>query len=205
MTTIYLARHGQDKDNVSGILNGHRNQPLTKLGKEQAVKTAGHIKAENLSLDHIYSSPLDRAYVTAQIIAEINNVSEPEKLNLLIERDFGVMEGKPVSEIENLCAPHILKTDTVIYFLNPRNAETFPDLLVRSEEIIKFCKTNHENQSILLVTHGDIGKMIYASYYNLPWEKVLSSFHFGNSELLVLSRDVEPEDAHVFKQNQHNH
>lgn len=50
MTTIYLARHGQDEDNLNGVLNGHRNQPLTGLGKQQAVTTAEHIKEQNLHL-----------------------------------------------------------------------------------------------------------------------------------------------------------
>lgn len=30
---------------------------------------------------------------------------------------------------------------------------------------------------ILLVTHGDIGQMIYAAYYNLDWKDVLQLFH----------------------------
>lgn len=32
MSKIYLARHGQDKDNSEGILNGHRDTPLTDIG-----------------------------------------------------------------------------------------------------------------------------------------------------------------------------
>ncbi len=115
------------------------------------------------------------------------------------------MEGKLVSDIEKLCTPDILKTDTVTYFLNPDNAETFPDLLQRSLKIIQYVKKNHKDKSVLLVTHGDIGKMIYAEYYNLPWKDVLMSFHFGNCELLKLSDNTEPEGAHVFTQNQHNH
>ncbi len=63
----------------------------------------------------------------------------------------------------------------------------------------------HEDGSILLVTHGDVGKMIYAAYYNLGWKDVLTQFHFGNCELLLLSEDSPATEAHVFKQNQHNH
>ncbi len=32
MLTIYVARHGQDKDNEAGILNGRRDMPLTLKG-----------------------------------------------------------------------------------------------------------------------------------------------------------------------------
>ncbi len=205
MTTIYLARHGQDEDNLNGILNGHRNKPLTVLGKQQAVITANHINDQGIKFDYVYSSPLDRAYTTARIITETNSLSAPEKIDLLIERDFGVMEGKLVSDIERLCTPNILKTDAVTYFLNPDNAETFPDLLQRSSELIKYVEEAKKNKSVLLVTHGDIGKMIYAKYYNLPWKDVLKSFHFGNCELLKLSTDTDSGEAQVFTQNQHNH
>ena len=50
MTTIYIARHGQNEDNVRGILNGHRDLPLTDLGRQQARQLARHIKDRELVL-----------------------------------------------------------------------------------------------------------------------------------------------------------
>ncbi len=47
--------------------------------------------------------------------------------------------------------------------------------------------------------------MIYAAYYRLDWLGVLSIFHFGNSELLLLSTDSGPEDSHAFRIEQFNH
>jgi hypothetical protein len=47
--------------------------------------------------------------------------------------------------------------------------------------------------------------MIYAAYYNVPWQDVLQQFHFGNSELILLSPDSPADDAHVFTIEQHNH
>ncbi|MBP7769257.1 histidine phosphatase family protein, partial [Candidatus Saccharibacteria bacterium] len=38
--SIYIARHGQNKDNAEGILNGHRDRPLTELGRRQAMELA---------------------------------------------------------------------------------------------------------------------------------------------------------------------
>ena len=40
MLKIYLVRHVQNKDNADGILNGHRDEPLTDLGFAQAHETA---------------------------------------------------------------------------------------------------------------------------------------------------------------------
>lgn len=205
MLKIYLTRHGQDEDNARGILNGRRDRPLTKLGFEQAGVLAEKIKEAGLAFDVIYSSPLVRAHETAKTISRALGMPPPRILGDLIEHDFGVMTGKPINDIEKLCAPDIIKTDPVIYFLSPEGAETYPDLLERGEKIVAWVKDRHADGNILLVTHGTIGKMIYAAYYGFDWRRALTTFHFGNSELLLLSEDSPAETAHVFKAEQYNH
>lgn len=205
MLKIYIARHGQNEDNVNGILNGHRDLPLTKLGFSQANELASGILEAELSFDAIYSSPLSRAHWTAEIVAGVLGMPVTV-LPELIERDFGIMTGKLASDIERLCAPDIVKTETITYFLSPEGAETFPMLKEqRGRKVLELIRQMHTDGSVLLVTHGDIGKMIYAAYYDLDWRDVLTLFHFGNSELILLAEDSKPEDAHVLRIAQHNH
>jgi broad specificity phosphatase PhoE len=204
MLKIYLARHGQDNDNVRGILNGHRDEPLTPLGVEQAKELAEKIKESGIKFDKIYSSPQKRAYRTAEIISELLLMNKPEVLDELIERDFGIMTGRLKAESELMCSPDILKTKTIDYFLSPEGAETFPELVVRGRKILDKINAWHADGSVLLVTSGDIGKMIYAAYYNLDWKSVLQLFHFGNSDLLLLAADSSSDDAQVFKIKQYN-
>lgn len=206
MTKIYIVRHGQDQDNANGLLNGHRDTALTEIGLEQANQIAKKIQEANLVFDKIYSSPLQRAYRTAEIIADKLNLPQPEKLDLLIERDVGIMSGKEIADIENLCSPDIiLKAEIITYFLEAEGAETFPQVQNRASQVLEFLTNNHNNQNILLVTHGDLGKMLYAEYYNIDWREVLESFHFGNSELLLLSPDSPAEHTHIFNIEQYNH
>jgi hypothetical protein len=47
--------------------------------------------------------------------------------------------------------------------------------------------------------------MVYAEYYNIDWREVLESFHFGNSELLLLAPDSPAENTHIFNIEQYNH
>lgn len=204
MLNIYLVRHGQNKDNEAGILNGHRDEPLTALGKQQAQDLAGFIKEHGLIFTKVYSSPLIRAYETATEITKTLTLPEPEVLPLLIERDFGEMTGQKIADIESLCAPKIIKTSTVVYFLEVPGAETFPDLILRAKKLLKSITDKHSNGNILLVGHGDFGKMVYAAYYDLPWEDVLRSFHFGNSELLLLAPGTPLEKTRIFKTAQFN-
>jgi probable phosphoglycerate mutase len=199
MLKIYLARHGQNVDNQNGILNGHRDEPLTNKGIEQAHEIADKIKDAEIIFDAVYSSPLSRAFQTAQVIVETVGAPEPQKDELLIERDFGIMTGHQVSDIESMCAPDIIKTETVTYFLDPEGAETFPDLMARGALVLDKINRNHQSGNVLLVCHGDIGKMIYAKYYNLDWQTTLTQFEFRNCDLLLLSPDSPAETAHAFK------
>ncbi|MBL8030869.1 MAG: histidine phosphatase family protein [Candidatus Doudnabacteria bacterium] len=204
MLHIYLARHGQDEDNAAGILNGRRDKSLTEIGINQAETVAHKIAEASLQFDAIYTSPLLRTRQTADIIAKKIHGPTPTALEELIERDFGCMSGKLQSTITEACAPDIIITPTIVYFLNPEGAETFPDLLKRAQGLLDRMHTLHTHGSVLLVTHGDFGKMIYAQYYQLPWQDVLTQFHFGNSELLLLSPDSPANQAHVFEIQQHN-
>lgn len=201
MLKIFISRHGQNEDNARGILNGHRDLPLTELGRQQARDLADGIAELGLTFDAVYSSPLSRAFETAQVVASKLNMPEPTILDDLIERDFGVMTGVEQTRIAELCSPDIIQTDTVTYFLNPDGAETFPDLIERSQKLLQKLKSRHPDGQILLVCHGDLGKMIYAAAAGRDWEEVLRGFHFGNGDLI----EVSPEgDAHTIKLPQHN-
>ena len=202
MTEIFIARHGQNEDNASGILNGHRDLPLTGLGRKQAKELGEGIKAAGLQFDAVYSSPLSRAHETAVVAARSASLPEPVKYDGIIERDFGVMTGQPASRVEELCTPDIIKTETITYFLSPEGAETFDDLVVRGHAVLDDMRARHTSQKVLLVCHGDIGKMIYAAATGKNWRDVLVDFHFGNGDLIETSGDGE---AHTIKLQQFNH
>lgn len=200
--TIYIARHGQNEDNANGVLNGHRDLPLTGKGREQAVELADGVKQLNLGIKTVVSSPLIRARTTAEIVAKKLQLDVHVE-QMLIERDFGVMTGKPVVDVEKLCAPKIVKAENITYFLEPAGGETFPNLIGRAYEFLTLARRKYEEPA-LFVTHGDIGKMLYAAYYDLPWMHLLTQFHFGNCDLLELSPSSRHDQSHVIHIPQHN-
>lgn len=199
MPDIYLARHGEDKDNAEGILNGRRDRDLTDRGKRQARNLAYKIRGLEADIDKVYASPLQRAYNTAEIITEKLGLDSPEEVEELKEREFGCMTGEKAEKIEELPEEELIYTDRITYFLSPEGAETFPELLERGERALETLERYQDSGDILAVAHGDIGKMVYAAYYDLEWEDVLRDFYFDNSDLLLLSEDSDPEDAHLFK------
>jgi broad specificity phosphatase PhoE len=204
MKNIYLVRHGQDEDNSNGLLNGHRNTPLTDIGRQQAHDLSQKIKISNISCNIVLTSPLKRASETAEIICNALDWATPIVEPLLIERNFGIMTGLPQSKIIKICSPEIINTKTITYFLSPSGAETFPDLITRSKKLLEKLNKYYIKDNVMLVTHGDFGKMLYAAYYDLDWVEVLKQFHFGNSEMILLSPDSPANDVHVFKIKQYN-
>jgi broad specificity phosphatase PhoE len=203
MLKIYITRHGQNVDNKDNILNGCRDYPLTDLGREQAKELAEKIKERGIYFNCIYSSPLIRALETAVIISGTLGGPKPISEDLLLERDFGIMTGKTKLEIQDLCAPDLYTAQGITYFTKPEGGETFPEAMDRAGKLLEKINSKHQDGNILLVCHGDIGKIIYAKYYNLDWKTGLSEFHFGNCDLVLLSGDVNDEH-HVFKTQQFN-
>ncbi len=205
MSKIYIARHGQNEDNANFILNGHRDLPLTELGRRQARELATGIQKAGLTFDKVYSSPLCRAFETAEIVCKELGLLPPQKEPDLIERHFGVMTGRSIHDIEKLVPPaHILKTETVTYFIEAPEAEDYPTAVARAQRFLDQMNDVHPQGSVLCVAHSDIGKLLYGGYYGISWRDMLSRFHFGNCELLVLEPGGTPQD-HVIRIEQHNH
>lgn len=184
MSKIFLVRHGQDTDNAAGILNGRRDTELTELGRTQARQVAEKLRDNDVQI--IYASPLKRAYETARIIAEILKIDEVVVDEHLIEREFGILTDKPVADVPKY-TDKILSTDQVNYFLEIEGAEDFPTLLGRGRKILREILERHPNKNILIVSHGDIGKMIRAAYHGWTWEAGLKTPHFENTGVLELS------------------
>jgi probable phosphoglycerate mutase len=67
-TRIIAIRHGETAWNVDSRLQGHLDIPLNDVGLWQARQAALALADE--PIDAIYSSDLQRAWVTAQAIAE---------------------------------------------------------------------------------------------------------------------------------------
>ena len=87
LTTLILVRHGESEWNRVGRIQGQVNSPLTDLGISQAIGISDYLSRIFLNQElEIYSSPLERAIQTAQIIAKgINHLSSgviiEERLN----------------------------------------------------------------------------------------------------------------------------
>lgn len=99
MTTLYLVRYGETKDNVAKIIQGQLHGELTSVGKAQIEELA--ITLSDIHIDAIVSSDLKRAYDSAQIMAQQKNL-KVYTTPLLRERDWGDFTGRYIPSLKGL-------------------------------------------------------------------------------------------------------
>lgn len=200
MLKIYLARHGEDADEAAGIISGNRDEPLTQAGQEQAEELARVIWSHGLHFGAVYTSPLQRAYRTAEIITDTLELPKPVPRANLVERACGVMTGQPQESVQDTCGPDVIASATTAYFLHVADAETFPELLARARNALADIRANHgTNGKVLIITHSVMVKMLFAAYYDLEWQPVIGMFHVAHNELLELSEEATAATAHLYK------
>ena len=144
MKTLHFIRHGQTKENLQKIWQGHTETELDLIGLEQAVNVSKRLKNYN----QVFSSDLKRAAETANHIS-----SKVEKRKELREVDLGSFVGKKVSETYTN-NPLILKSLIDDSFSFP-NGESMKDFRGRvKQELDYLFSQTKENETSIVVTHG---------------------------------------------------
>ncbi len=98
MSYLYLVRHGETEWNRQHRIQGSTDIPLNATGRRQAER-AGRLLARR-EWDHVYSSPLSRAFETATIVSDAIGLAKPEALPELAERYYGEAEGLTPQELD---------------------------------------------------------------------------------------------------------
>lgn len=184
---LYVVRHGQTDWNTKELVQGSTNIELNLTGIKQANEVAEQLKDINFSA--IYSSPLNRAFDTAEIINQYHNLNII-KDNRIIERCFGIFEG--TNKLKNNLDYWDYNSN-----LSTNNVESVHALFKRVNEFLHelYNKYQDTNSNVLVVTHGATGIAINAVINNLTTN--LSSFGMKNCEFKVfknLKLDIKKEN-----------
>lgn len=181
-TQLYLIRHGQTDWNLRSALQGRTDIPLNETGRRQALEARERLAA--VKFDGVYSSPLQRAVETAQLVSGWPK----EKIcadQRLIEIAFGPYEGKD---------PHILGPEFAHFFADPvayhppEGGESLQSLMERTMDFLNFAAREHAGQTLLVAGHGaSLHAMLTAALAD-PLEKFWS-VSLDNCRVAVLARD----------------
>ena len=150
---IIFLRHGQAKNNTERVLSGRTpGVPLTDKGITQAQQTAELL--EHMNISAIYSSPIQRAKHTAEIVGEHNSI-DVQIDDRLIELDMGKFTGVPYDEIFANHGNVFLKFYNGELEIAHNGVETFADVKKRVSSIVDEIIEKHPDQNVVLVTHMD--------------------------------------------------
>jgi len=151
VTKVILVRHGQTFWNLELKYQGHSDIALTDLGISQAKQVAERLATENISA--VYASDLSRAYHTAEFIAhkhKLTVIAMPE----FREISFGEWEGLNYSKINDQWPEVMNKLFTHPDEIRIPGGETFRELKERSQSAIERLIAQHEDDTIVVVSHG---------------------------------------------------
>lgn len=182
---FYIVRHGQTDWNNLGLNQGWSDTPLNTLGQFQALKTRDTLR--DVRFDIAYSSPLQRAAKTCQIILgrmipdksvfdnldledaiELNHIYRRHNdLNAncyiyymedLIERGLGVFEGKEGSRIHEISWKDGFNADRF-------KMESVPHMFRRVDRVLKQIQIDTlanygEDAKILITSHAGILRIV---------------------------------------------
>ncbi|MBK8026472.1 MAG: histidine phosphatase family protein [Chloroflexi bacterium] len=148
---ILLIRHGQTDWNVEGRWQGMTDVPLNATGISQAKVLAEHLKERPVRT--IFSSDLQRAAITAQLIGERLNVV-PRYDQRLREINLGVFQGLTYNEMSK---QHPVKVremgEDYMGFVFPEG-ESRRMLQDRAYEFWQSVIVHEPGPEIAIVTHG---------------------------------------------------
>ncbi len=146
-----LVRHCEAKSNIEKWIScfpERRKNPLTALGKKQAVAMAKRLARQNADL--IFSSPLERATQTAAIIGKECDI-EPIVDNDLREFDLGAFNTRPIREYHNFLG----NDHTLRWSRQPLGGESWENLRARMVRVVRKFENDYSGKTIIIVSHGD--------------------------------------------------
>lgn len=165
MGSIIFLRHGQAKNNTERLLAGRTpGVPLTETGKDQAKKAGEFLEQMNISA--IYTSPIERARNTAEIVSQY--VSVDVKIDeRLVELEMGNFTGMKYDDIFGKHGNVFLKFYRGEEEITKNGVETFSQVKNRVLSIVDHVLENHHKENVVLVTHMDPIKAMLSTVVDL--------------------------------------
>lgn len=161
ITDFWIIRHGETDWNTTRRLQGWTDIELNSRGIRQAEVLSHYLANGFFSHppDHIYSSDLQRAYFTAQTVADRFNLKVAQ-IHGLRERHYGILEGKHWTDLKDRdlqrqCGSAIELSET------EHKAESLGVFYARIRETLLTIAQQHQGQTVLLFSHGGAIDMMW--------------------------------------------
>lgn len=178
MTNLTLVRHGQSDWNNKNLFTGWENPGLTKKGVEEAHKTGNLLKEENKNYSYLFTSILDRAINTADIILEELGIDQINVIRdqALNERDYGELTGLNKDAARKKWGEDQVHIWRRSFDIPPPGGESLKDT---AERVIPYFRDKIlplliEGNNILISAHGNSLRALVMHIEGLSSEEILT-------------------------------
>ncbi len=187
MTDIILVRHCEAEGNIKKVFQGSTNSDITENGKLQLAALSERMK--EFPFEYIYSSPLKRAYKTAQAANEHMKIDPIITDDGLREINAGVIEGIKYADMPNLYPEDAKNWNLSPMDFAPENGETMKSVFERGWNTILKIAKKHSGSKICVASHGCTIRNILCRAKGWPIEKLNDVEWCDNTAISILRFD----------------
>lgn len=186
-TKIIIVRHGESSGNLEQRVRGRTEFPLNENGLAQARAAAAALKNERIEC--VYSSPLERALVTARIIAESGGfpVRADERFNNM---NYGVWEGRKKDDLERDFPNEWRIWATRPEELRLPGAESFDEARDRSVAALNELVKKHAGRTFAIVSHRGLIKPMICGVLGMA-KPYFWKLYIGNASISTITHSEE--------------
>jgi len=182
---LTIVRHGRTDWNAEGTVQGSIDRPLDGTGIQEALQL--YEELQHLPITKVCSSDLQRAFRTAEIIAQRFSHSV-EAHRALREVSYGQIEGQLWKEFrlhykEKISEYEGLSWEERKKFKYTETSESYGEVLDRVIPFLHGLCTQNTLQHMMVVTHGGVIKALIAELTGADDRRV----HTKNTGFMTLS------------------
>lgn len=200
--TVFVFRHSESFDNSQDLFSGWRDPDLTLKGISQAKEIAQQLKSHRI--DYAFTSHLQRARKTLQIVLKKHPPIPVFIDDRLIERCYGLLQGKNKAETEKKNPEWYAKVHRGYDFAPPEGESIkMVEKRINSflNQLIKWLEKNPGN--VAISCHGNSIRPIVRFFEHLSTEEMLAleaphntakiyELKFASSKKQFEEKDTEP-------------
>jgi broad specificity phosphatase PhoE len=190
-TTVILIRHGETDWNVVRRFQGLSDIPLNATGRLQAGFAKNGL--QDIELDAIYTSPLQRAAETAEIIRG-DRAIPVYPVQGLREMGIGEWEGLLVSEIDERYPGQYDLWRKAPTQIRLKGGEPYTETQKRAWKTFWEIVKKHEGKTVLIVSHMMCISSILLTVAGLPLDDIWQ-YPIRNAALNIVEVDSDGKAA----------
>lgn len=167
---LIVLRHGESEWNRAGLYQGQADAPLSEQGVRQAAALAERLRHE--PFDYIFTSPLQRAALTAEAVAQFHPAVPFIREPAIMEIHHGEWQGLHVDVVRERFADGLRE-----WRIHPTRAqmpggESFSNVLKRVLDFKERLLREYADKIVLVSTHDVVVKILVADALGMDMDRM---------------------------------